>query len=97
MKRPAAATKEKAKATIEEAKGGSKPPMPKGSVKAPPPTFQYNGGTIYTAYSKNNYRVIQTRGIYATEKRVSWGQPNPTKDHWRAALKVIDDARARGM
>ena len=65
--------------------------------KLPEPTefpLDYNGGRIYCSAARKQFRVIRSKGAFATEAPVRWRADTPTQESWEAALAVIDEARA---
>jgi hypothetical protein len=64
--------------------------------KLPEPTefpLDYNGGRIYCSAARKQFRVIRSKGAFATEAPVRWRADAPTQESWEAALAVIDEAR----
>ncbi|MCS5525071.1 MAG: hypothetical protein NZ782_01120 [Candidatus Poseidoniia archaeon] len=70
--------------------------LPKMPSANPSPRIDYNGGWIYTSFTKRCFRAIRTAGAYASEKAIPWGSPTPTETAWEATIAAIDAARLSG-
>ena len=68
------------------------PPAPLGSPKSPPPAVLWNGGKIYTSWSKRAYRVMRTASD-RVDVAVSWSAFESQDKAWARALQLIQEQR----
>ena len=63
---------------------------PSGSNPSP---VHYNGGVIYTSWSKCAFRALTTRGDVYTEKSKKWASQEPCVTAWKHYVNAINGAR----
>lgn len=68
------------------------PPAPLGSPKSPPPAVLWNGGKIYTSWSKRAYRVKRTASD-RVDVAVNWSAFESQDQAWARALQLIQEQR----
>ena len=81
LKRPAAA-----------AACGGRPPFVIGNVDNIPKVVHYNGGKIYTSWTKHAYRVILRTRLDAADTAVYWHKfDNQFAAAWAYACELIEN------
>ena len=64
--------------------------MPKVHEKGDGPTHDFRNGRIYWKTNAFAFRVIRKRGLYKTEKKITWAnKKTPTQGDWDAAKLAI--------
>ncbi len=87
-KRPASAAAKASAAAI------ARPNAPKGSEANRPDAVYYGGGTIYTSYGKQGFRVLKL-STDNVDKHVPWAKYGGYNNAWEEALDIIDRHHGR--